>query len=292
MRCALGLVLACAVACAWGDGSSSASAGSGGVPVLVYHQIVPGATQPNVERVALERFEEQMEWLAQNGWTALSIDELLEFMRGESTPPARSVMLTFDDGWRSVLNAVPVLERHGFRASFWIITHAAVRGENLEWEEVERLDAHPLFEVGSHTAHHPWDPEQNLVTWADGRVPGRGLAEIRLELEGSRLRLEEHLGRPVRHLAWPVGWYNERLIALAQQAGYEALLTVDDGLNRADDDVLRIRRVMIDGACDLATFPQLLEDPRYRACAPSKGPVVRRQLHSPYPIDEDRATED
>jgi peptidoglycan/xylan/chitin deacetylase (PgdA/CDA1 family) len=258
-----------------------------GIPVLVYHEIRGDGAPPGETVISLERFEEQMDHLAREGWRTLSMDELLAFMRGERPfGEERAVVLTFDDGWRSALNAIPALERHGFQASFWIIAHAGIGGENLDWADVQRIDAHPHFEVGSHTAHHPWDPLQNLVTWVDGRVPGRGVEDVRAELEGSRHLLEARLGRPVRRLAWPCGWYNERLIALAREAGYEAILTTDDGPNRVGDDPLRIRRVNVDGSCDLASFASILEEPRYRSCAAQGGPGVRRQLHSPYPLGD------
>jgi len=258
-----------------------------GVPVLVYHEILTDGAEPSETRVSLERFQEQMAYLADNHWTPLSVGELVGFMRGEKPLPSeRSVVLTFDDGWRSVQQAIPILERYGFKASFWIISHRGIGWDNLEWEDVERIDAHPLFEVGSHTASHPWDPSDNLVTWVDGAVPGKGPADVRHELEGSRQLLEKHLGHPVRALAWPRGWYNERLVELARDSGYEAILTTDDGANRVGDDVLRIKRVYVDGGCELDAFARLLRDARYRPCAPARGPVVRRQLHSPYPVAE------
>ena len=267
-------------------GAAAKPAGAG-VPVLIYHEIRTDGAEPSDTRISLERFQEQMAYLAENHWTPLSLGELVGFMRGEKPLVSeRSVVLTFDDGWRSVHQAIPVLERYGFNASFWIISHRGIGWDNLEWEDVERIDAHPLFEVGSHTVSHPWDPNDNLVTWVDGEVPGKGIADVRHELEGSRQRLEEHLGHPVRALAWPRGWYNERLVELARDSGYEAILTTDDGANRAGDDVLRIKRVYVDGACELDAFARLLRDAHYRPCTPARSPVMRRQLHSPYPVAE------
>ena len=252
-----------------------ADAGDPGVPVLIYHQIVTDGTKPGETVISLDRFREQMDYLAANGYTAISVGELVDYMRGKSRVPAKSVVITFDDGWKSVLNAVPVLERHGFKASFWIITRKGIGWSNMEWSDVRALDAHPLFEVGSHTASHPWDPADNLVTWVDGKVPGRGVRDAIAELQGSRADLAEQLGRPVDVLAWPCGWHNAELDRIARNAGYRAALTIEEGLNRRGDDPMRIRRAFIDGACGMPEFEAALRTGAYQVCqredTPSKG---------------------
>lgn len=251
--------------------------------MLVYHEIRADGSQAGETVISRARFEEEMRYLAEHGYTTLSIRELVAFMQGQPLRAARPVVLTFDDGWKSALEALPALEEHGFRASFWIISHAGIGDPYLDWPDIRRIAANPDFEIGSHTATHPWDPVENLVTWADGRVSGKGLSEIRFELEASRRELERHLGRPVRYLAWPRGWYNDALVERAREAGYEAILTTDGGVNGQGDDVHRIKRLFVDGACDLQAFEQLLREAHYRPCDTSRRPTLGR---SPDPYQE------
>ncbi len=120
--------------------------------------------------------------------------------------PEKSVLLAFDDGWRSVLNALPALERYQFKASFWIIT-GAMEGrfgpDYLGPEEIKRLDENPLFEIASHSVTHPWDNRNNLVTQTEGTDVEQGLKAAVLELRESHQVLEELLGRPILYFAWP-----------------------------------------------------------------------------------------
>jgi peptidoglycan/xylan/chitin deacetylase (PgdA/CDA1 family) len=250
-----------------------------GVPVLIYHQIVSDGTPAGETVITLERFREQMDHLAAQRYTTLSMAELVGYLRGTGKVPPKAVVLSFDDGWKSVLNAVPVLERHRFKASFWIITRKGIGWSNLEWADVQALDAHPLFEVGSHTASHPWDPADNLVTWVDGRNPGKGAREAIAELQVSRADLEQRLGRPIDMLAWPCGWYNDELTRMAGRAGYRAALTTEDGLNRRGDDPMRIKRTFIDGACGMEEFKAALRTGRYQVCQKSAPPTLG---NSPY----------
>ena len=94
-------------------------------------------------------------------------------------------------------------------------------------------------------------------------------AAVYAELVDSKAALESRLGRSVDYLAWPVGWYTEDMVQLAKAAGYRALMTAEDGANATGDDVFHIRRVFVDGACDMASFRRILREPAYRPCQTS-----------------------
>ena len=236
------------------------------VTVLIYHEIVTDAREPGETVIPLRKFKTQMQWLAEHGYQTLSMEELVGFLRGKRSVPEHSVVLTFDDGWKSVLRAVPILNRYGFKASFWIITGKGIGGSYMDWSDIEKLAKNPRFEIESHTVTHPWDPKDNLVTWLQGEVPGYGPADAWMELLESKQELEEHLGKRVRYLAWPCGWYTDELSRLAQEAGYEALLTAEAGPNSQGGDPLRIKRVFVDGACDLTTFEDSVRHSTYHIC--------------------------
>lgn len=250
------------------------------IPVLIYHQIVKGADAGGETSISLQRFTEQMQHLHDAGYTTVSTRDLVAYMKGDIKLPKKSIVLTFDDGWKNVLSAVPILNKLHFKASFWIITERGIGWSNVEWSDVIALSKNPNFEVYSHTATHPWDPKSNLVTWVDGNDPRFGPADALRELVESKRLLEDKLGMPVPYLAWPVGWYNDRLVKMAKQAGYTGLLSAEDGANGPGDDVYQIKRLFVDGACDLPAFIRLIESHRYEPCA--KGLRVTRG-HSPAP---------
>ena len=251
-----------------------------GIPVLVYHEITTDdARQPGDTVISLHRFREEMEYLAQHGYHPIGLDELVAYMRSGAPVPSRPIVLTFDDGWRNVLNAVPVLNAHGFKASFLIITGKGIGGDYLDWSDIRALASNPHFEVESHTVTHPWDLRENLVTWSDGKVPGKGADDVLYELRESRRTLERELGHKTSYLAWPCGWYNDAMLEMAKQEGYEALLTVEPGFNTVGGNLDEIRRIPVDGACDMATFEQMLKDGRAAICGPGRRNTTP---HSPY----------
>ena len=243
------------------------------IPVLVYHQISTPEHPlvPKSDVVELSQFSEQMEFLHANGYQTISSRQLVDFMLHGSPVPKRAFVLHFDDGWKSVKAALPILERYDVKATFWIIAGKGIGGDYFDWNEIVALSQNPRYEVYSHTMTHPWYAKSNLVTWEQGKVPGKDIADIDWELRESKRVLEERLRQRVPYLAWPIGAYNDALISAAVRAGYSALFTIDSGRNGVNGDVLRIRRDQISGfICGIADFGASIEDRPYRVCEQRK----------------------
>ncbi len=234
------------------------------VSVLIYHQVLPDPAEPGETMISIEKFKEQMRYLSDHGYTTITVAALVAFMKGGEVPE-KAIVLTFDDGWKSVKDVISILKDYGFKASFWLIPRSGVGYPYLDWSEIVNIDKDPDFEIGAHSMNHPWEGE-SLATWVEGKTPGKTLEDAAYEVRESKKILEERLQRRVPYFAWPKGQYNEKLISVAKDAGYEALLTVEDGANRHGDDPFRIKRIYIDGSCDLETFTQTLRDHRYHVC--------------------------
>ncbi|WP_025182305.1 polysaccharide deacetylase family protein [Leptospira kirschneri] len=253
-----------------------------GIPVLIYHEIViHSAKEPGETVITLEKFEEQMKYLFSQGYNPITMKDLLLYIEQGKVLPDKSIVLNFDDGWKNVLNAVPILNRYSFPASFWIIAgpKGIGNGEYLEWSDIQELAKNPRFEIGSHTYSHPWNPKDNLVTWVDNRVPGKSEKDALFELKESKKILESKLGISIDYLAWPCGWYNDKLIQLAQQSGYKSILTTEDRANLPGENPFKIKRVFIDGKCGLTSFIEQLKNPRSIVCQKSQKPT---RGNSPY----------
>jgi peptidoglycan/xylan/chitin deacetylase (PgdA/CDA1 family) len=135
--------------------------------------------------------------------------------------------VTFDDAFTSVWNAVPILERLGVPATVFACSGYAddprplgvpeladelhARAEELRtmsWDELRQLGEHGIA-VEAHTVSHP-------------HLPRLSDDELENELESSKRRLEEELGKPCRLLAYPFGDCDDRVRAAARASGYEA----------------------------------------------------------------------
>lgn len=237
-----------------------------GIPVLMYHDVLPAAEHPGETVISLDKFDSQMRYLYEHGYTTLSMDELVSYMKG-GPAPAKAVVLTIDDGWQSVREVTPILKKYHFKASFWIFPQKGIGYPYLDWKDLFEIAEDPDFEIGAHSLSHPWDHE-NLRTWAEGETPGKTLKDAAYEVMESKRILEKALHRKVRYFAWPCGEYNDALVQIAKEAGYEGLLTVEGGANLPGDDVYRIKRIFINGTCSLEMFEATLQECRGRICTP------------------------
>lgn len=200
----------------------------GEILVLCYHAV--SDNWPSPAAIAPGRLGAQLRLLRRRGYRALTLSEALE-----GGAPRRSMVVTFDDAYTSILErGLPVLDALGIAATVFVPTDAADSAGLMEWselarwvgteheeelrcmswEELRRL-AGRGWEVGSHTCSHPH------LTEIDTNRAER-------ELSLSRQRCEEELQRPCSSLAYPFGSYDRGVRELVAASGYGAAVTLDE----------------------------------------------------------------
>ena len=197
--------------------------------VLCYHAVSDG--WEHALAVTPSAFERQLRSLRRRGYRPLGADRLLE-------GPRRGLHVTFDDAYRSVLDALPTLRRLGLPATIFVSTGFADAGgrpldvpelaaeaaaqpdelATMNWDEVRTI-ATDGVEIGSHTVSHP-------------HLPLLSDAELDRELSESRARVEDEVGRPCRFFAYPFGEHDERVQEAVRRAGYEAAFALAAGAAR------------------------------------------------------------
>lgn len=177
------------------------------LPIIVYHQIrnTPGGPPGSQVAISLERFTSQMRYLHEQGYVTLSANEVVDYVRRGIPKSSKIVAIHFDDGWKSSLLALPILNAYGFKASFWIIAGKGIGWPHMEWSEIEAIARNPRYDVNSHSMTHPWKSGDTMIDWKNGRTPGKGPDDVRWELLESRRVLTERFGRAVQYVAWPAG---------------------------------------------------------------------------------------
>jgi peptidoglycan/xylan/chitin deacetylase (PgdA/CDA1 family) len=202
----------------------------------MYHVIAPpiaAAPYPDLY-VPRSQFAAQMRWLRSHGFRAVTLEQVYRFWRGEGSLPARPVVLTFDDGYRSdYVAARPVL-----RSLHWPgVLNLEVRNEHHPWGLSPRQIRGLLaagWELDSHTINHP-----DLTTLDD--------AQLGVEVAASRELLRRQFHVPVDFFCYPSGRYDARVVAAVQAAGYLGATSTRPGLANPGD-LYTLARVRVNGS--------------------------------------------
>jgi peptidoglycan/xylan/chitin deacetylase (PgdA/CDA1 family) len=251
---------------AWPDGVRA----DAGTPILVYHRFGPVVADSMTVRTSV--FERQLELVKRQGYTVIPLRALVDHLRGEGAPPPdRSVVITIDDGHRSVYTEMlPVLLRHRVPVTVFVYPSAISRATYaMTWEQLRDLAATGLVHIQSHTYWHP-----NFALERRRLSPVAYERLVDDQLKKSQETLEKRLGTKVDMLSWPFGIYDDQLMDRATRAGYIAAVTLDRRHATAADAIMALPRYLVtDG--DTGARLQALLDGRAAARSGARVPGGR-----------------
>lgn len=123
------------------------------IPVLMYHDVQDIAQSTDTNVMTKVQFEAQLKYLKDNGFTTISAQEFIDAYNGKINLPKNSVMLTFDDGYKSLKTIInPLLKQYDFRAVSFIIGSYTNRPQwHLTLDEIKELQKDKLIDFESHT---------------------------------------------------------------------------------------------------------------------------------------------
>jgi peptidoglycan/xylan/chitin deacetylase (PgdA/CDA1 family) len=216
------------------------------IPILIYHSLSAEATD-RYRRYAMppESFAEQMARIAGRGHSVLSVGEFAAILADPSrTMPERPLVMTFDDGFLDTFEiSLPILARHGFHATSYVVTGGL--GGRSTWladdgegerrlvspAQVRDLDAAGI-EVGSHGHRHV----------ALDTLP---FARAARQIDTSKAVLEDILGHAVTTFAYPYGYHTNRIKAHLRATGFTSACGVKQAMSHRDDDSFALARIIV-----------------------------------------------
>ena len=264
--------------------------------VLSYHDIRDDvARQGDVDphAVSTQNFAAHLDWLHGNGYTAVDLDDVEAASRGVRPLPERAVLLTFDDGLRSVYtHAFPLLRAYRFPAVIapvtgWVdlpadshVDYAGPashdRDDFVTWAHLREMQASGLVEVASHTdAMHYGalaNPQGNVIPAAVTRIydpaadayetAAQYLARVRADLTASAAAIERELGQPPRAIVWPYAAYSQRTNAIADGLGMRFSFDLEGTRQErlAGADLHGLSRLLVTGNPDVVELVAELRD--------------------------------
>lgn len=215
------------------------------IPILLYHGIrdcADDAIRDPLYAISAASLEAQLRWLRENGYTSLSIGDLL----AGSTPSKNAFILTVDDCCTSAATRIcPLLRKYGYRATFFPVAGRIGCDGWVRWTELEEMRGAGM-EIGSHSMTH-------------AELSNLSKGELLKELADSRRILEDRLGVPVKALSLPGGYGGPAVETAAKEAGYRAVCCSEFGFAGLPPDPFRLKRFCIRGGDGEALVRRIME---------------------------------
>ena len=204
--------------------------------VLCYHRLEEHPRPKDPLALTPAEFEKEMQQIKDSGFTVIGLQDLLAWRRGDKNIPAKSAVITIDDGFVSGYDtAWPILKKFGYPFTMFVyINYIGSGGKSISWDQLaEMRDAG--VDIESHTYSHgdlrnPNDKyavDKHTFEMIQNDVKTLGPdGWLKKEIVDSKNVLEKQLGIKVNALAYPFGKYNQKVRDFVKEAGYEAAFTV------------------------------------------------------------------
>ncbi len=225
--------------------SSTALQARQDIAAFCYHQVEPKAS--GKFSLSLEKFREQLEYLKKRGYKGLNSEELLQALDPAVTATEKAVVITFDDGYKTVYDyAFPVMKELGFKGIVCIYPPFIGSRLAMSWQQLEELIKEG-WSVECHSMTHA-----NLASkYGEKEIEKDFLHQ---EIVVSRDKIEKQLGNKVKFMAWPYGVYTDRSLQVAKDAGMVGAMTVDGGGNYKGLSPYQVKRQVIYASDDMNKF--------------------------------------
>lgn len=248
------------------------------VSILGYHDF--SETEPETAmRIRTSKFRKQLEVINQLGIPVVTLDQFQQWKRGEAELPPKCVLITIDDGWRSVYtDALAVLRDFNYPFTLFLYKNYVDGGNKSLTSDMVRELVKNGATIGSHSVSHPY-PATIKARRAKGDEVYRKF--LRTEMGESKRFLEMRFGCRVTSFAYPGGYFSEDMDPVAKEVGYTHLFTVQPGKVRRSSPDQAIPRYMILGNYD--RIFELATDFRDSPGQPT-GAVAGLTQTTPFPV--------
>jgi len=217
------------------------------VSILGYH-VFHKTKDETPMLISTARFRKQMELIKSTGIPVITLAQFLAWRRGEGEIPPQSILITMDDGWRSVYSeAFPIMKE--LRLPFTIFLYKNYVGANrggraMSLNMIKEMLKSGLCSIGSHSVSHPFPSDVKKQVAAGAEAFEKFL---RIEMEQSKVFLDEKFQTQVTTYAYPGGYHTPEMHVMADKVGYDHLFTVEPGKVRRNSSKYALPRYIVFG---------------------------------------------
>jgi peptidoglycan/xylan/chitin deacetylase (PgdA/CDA1 family) len=218
----------------------------------MYHYISTPPRGSNRYRLDLsvtpQNFENQLAYLAANGYSTVGLDDVYNYLTTGAALPAKPIVLTFDDGYRDAYDvAFPLLQKYRMRGTFFVVSDFinSANPAYLTWDMVKQLSLAEMS-IESHSRTHPdlRNRSNDYLVW---------------QIVGPIEAITSYTGKAPRFFCYPSGKYDDAVIRVLRSVNTWAAVTTQFGSVQTLAGAMTWSRLRVHGSTTLAQFAALLQ---------------------------------
>lgn len=212
--------------------------------ILCYHSVNDDSWFHGVSYQVLQL---QLTWLRSFAHP-VTLEDIEKHIRGEIVINTPAFAVTFDDGYKSIMQTKPFLDSLNIIPAFFVLSRSLDANHTELDSNYEFLSVADMKElvragwiIGSHSATHGdfWAMDEDQVA---------------AEVYQSKVDLEKEVEVPVKYFAYPRGRYNKNVLSEVRRAGYSMALSMDDGMIGVGQDLYTVPRTGINRTHSFSEF--------------------------------------
>lgn len=213
------------------------------LPILMYHNISPNASQQGKYTVSVKEFEGDLNYLRERGFTPILTQQLLDHVKQGKPLPEKPVMITFDDGFESFYAyAFPLLQKYDMCAVMSVVGQYAdtfTKAEDhhlnysyLTWPMIGELSKSGLVEIQSHTNNmHTITSKRRGCKINKGENKKSYKKILSADLALNQEKIKKATGKEPTALAYPYGSHCKSSKEVLKEMGFQAAFTCGEKVN-------------------------------------------------------------
>lgn len=201
------------------------------VPILMYHNI---GYANDLLTVSPKDFNRHLLFLKKGNYNIITLDELVNIFVYRKNMPAKTVVITFDDGKENNFTfAYPILKAYRIPAAMFVMPGLCGKEGYLTIGQLKEISENGI-DIGSHTLNHVW-------------LPGCNDIKMMEEISGSKKALEDIIGKKVNFISYPLGGFDYKVRMTVMKSGYRGGCATSPGSRIANNDIYALKRVKVSG---------------------------------------------
>lgn len=217
------------------------------LPIIMYHSIVGDDDQGGDYQVRVSVVEQDLAYLKKNGYTAVFVEDVVNYVKNNKSLPEKPVIITADDGfYNNYYYLLPLLEKYDMKATISVVGYysevIAAKDPHipqysyLTWEDISKLLESGRVEIGNHTYNMHSLSERCGCEKLSFESEGEYVKKLNEDIGLMQTLIKMNTGVSPTVFAYPFGIISKESIPVLKELGFTAALNCIEKPNYISHD--------------------------------------------------------